>query len=166
MQNQELGRAITITEVEEAVNLDLGWRAEAQAQASVLIRGGVLADLPSFGKTVTTIALIQSEFEQHAPDALLRENQQFRAVLPGRIDTPATLIVCPAHITLQWQTELKKFLGAARLGVYNILLIESFSQLQDLSISAVRESRVIIVSWSVFAQGRVHFTPSAFHYNA
>jgi hypothetical protein len=64
---------------------------------------------------------------------------------------------------LQWQTELKKFLGAARYEAYNVLLIESFSQLQDLSINAVRESRVIIVSWSVFAEEEyishlAHFT--------
>ena len=152
MAAQELGRIITITEAEEAVRLDIGWRAEARAQASVSIRGGVLADLPSFGKTVTTIALIQSEFEQSTPNALLQCNKGLTEDQPSLIGSAATLIVCPPHIALQWQLELEKFLGSELYSDYNVLLIKNFAQLRCLSIEEVRDSRVIILSWSVFAE--------------
>ncbi|KAJ4375110.1 hypothetical protein N0V83_002194 [Neocucurbitaria cava] len=152
MTAQEQGRDITIKEVEEAVQPDLGWRVEARAQTSVSIRGGVLADLPSFGKTVTTIALIQSEFEQYAPKALLRQNEVYTQKLPTLIDSAATLIVCPPHIALQWQFELKKFLGVETYNNYNVILVETFAQLQCLTIDELRESRVIILSWNVFAE--------------
>jgi hypothetical protein len=49
MKRQEQGKTITITEVEEAVGLELEWRVEVRAQVDLTVRGGVLADLPSFG---------------------------------------------------------------------------------------------------------------------
>lgn len=74
MITQELGKRITIAETEEAVYSGLGWRLEARAELERYVRGGVLADQPSFGKTVTTIALIQNEFETNAPEALLQKS--------------------------------------------------------------------------------------------
>jgi SNF2 family DNA or RNA helicase len=152
MKAQELGRSITITEVEEAVHVDLGWRAEARAQTDVSIRGGVLADLPSFGKTVTCIALIQNEFDQDGPEVLLRNIQDAsKGTTEALIRSAATLVVCPPHIALQWQTELLKFLGE-EYEMYNVLVLQSFAQLQELSISDVQDSRVVVISWSVFAE--------------
>jgi len=101
MKKQELGKEVTITEVEEAMEPKLGWRAEARAQTKIMVRGGVLADLPSFGKTVTTIALIQHEFEQNVRDAIVGNNQSLNTVSPTRIEIAAPLIVCPPHIALQ-----------------------------------------------------------------
>lgn len=152
MVAQELGKSITVAEVEEAVHSGLGWRVEACAQATLTIRGGVLADLPSFGKTVTTIALIQREFEQYVPDALLAQNETMSEKLPALINSAATLIVCPPHIALQWQTEIKKFLGIDTYNLYNIILVESFSQLRQLTIEKLQNSRIIIFSWTVFAE--------------
>lgn len=151
MKSQELGKSLTITEVEEAVDARLGWRAEAQAQLDVNVRGGVLADLPSFGKTVTTIALIQSEFEQHTPEEILDENSALITGLPGRIDVAATLIVCPRHIAEQWRTEFKSFLGERKYEVYEIKVIMNFADLQRLTIDDVKNSRVIIMSWKVLS---------------
>ncbi|KAH7390665.1 hypothetical protein BKA66DRAFT_580830 [Pyrenochaeta sp. MPI-SDFR-AT-0127] len=152
MASQEQGRSITVTEVEEAVQSDLGWRAEARAQAVLTVRGGVLADLPSFGKTVTTIALVQSEFEQSSPDALLHHNKALCEKLPALIDSAATLIVCPPHIALQWQAELKKFLGTETFSLYGTILIENYAQLRRLTLEKMRDSRIIILSWTVFAE--------------
>jgi hypothetical protein len=53
---------------------------------------------------------------------------------------------------LQWDTELQFFLGSEQYEAYNVLLIQSFGQLQELSMEDVQNSRVIIVSWSVFAE--------------
>lgn len=150
MKSQELGRSITVTEVEEAIDRNLGWRAEARAQSTLKICGGVLADHPSFGKTVTTIALIQSEFEENIHPSQLSQNQRIQS--PSLLASSATLIVCPPHIVFQWKAELLKFLGEDKYGLYNILIIENFSQLQRLTIDDICNSRVIVVSWTLFAE--------------
>jgi hypothetical protein len=151
MKAQELGRSISITEVEEAIHLGLGWRAEARAQIEISVRGGVLADLPSFGKTVTCIALIQSEFDQCAPNVLLRNIQKATKGTESLIHSAATLVVCPPHIAIQWQTELLKFLRN-QYEKYNVLVVQTFAELQKLRIEDVQKSRVVVISWSVFAE--------------
>jgi hypothetical protein len=165
MKDQEAGKELTVTEVEEAIHTGLGWRAEARAQTILPVRGGVLADLPSFGKTVTTIALIQSEFDEHPPDVLLKENQRLNdeAQTAALLDTAATLVVCPGHIALQWRTELEKFLGKTQYDKYNVIVVQTFAELQKLSIDEVLNSRVVVVSWHVFAEEEyishlAHFT--------
>ena len=99
------------TETEEEIHSSLNWRVEARARTSVTIWGDVLADAPSFGKTVTTIAFIQSDFEGHTPDALLGCNKSLTEDSPAFTDVAGTLIVCPPHMVIQWQEELKSFLG-------------------------------------------------------
>lgn len=151
MRAQETGTSMTITEVEEAVHPGLGWRAEAHAQTSVKVRGGVLADLPSFGKTVTTIALIQSEFEEYLPEDLLVQNQRMAGGLPPLIDTAATLIVCPPHIAIQWQTELELFLGEDQYAEFDVRIVKDFAELRSLTTDDLQHSKVVVVSWTVFA---------------
>lgn len=75
MKQQESGQQFMLNEIEEAIHSGLGWRIEAKAEAPATICGGVLADLPSFGKTVTTIALISDELEQIMSEALLKQNR-------------------------------------------------------------------------------------------
>jgi hypothetical protein len=60
MQQQELGRSFTIEEAEEAIVPALGWRAEVRAETEIKVRGGICADHPGFGKTITSLALIHS----------------------------------------------------------------------------------------------------------
>lgn len=38
----------------------LGWRAEVRAETEINVHGGVCADHPGFGKTITSLALIHS----------------------------------------------------------------------------------------------------------
>lgn len=151
MRDQEAGKELKLTEVEEAVHPSLGWRAEARACTSVEIRGGVLADLPSFGKTVTTIALIQSEYEQLSPKAIIKQNRVAAKASPQLIDTAATLIVCPPHIAMQWQTELQLFLGDRQYKSFDVRVVRDFGELQKLALEDVRQSRVIVVSWNVLS---------------
>jgi hypothetical protein len=132
MRAQEKGKQFSITEVEEIVEPKLGSRAEARAQEEVEIRGGVLADLPSFGKTVTTISLIQAEFEETRPSDLIDQISTLTSALPTLEVLAATLIVCPPHITTQWQTELKKFLGDERFEEYEVLLVQDYAELKSL----------------------------------
>ncbi|KAF1350289.1 hypothetical protein EJ07DRAFT_169239 [Lizonia empirigonia] len=139
MRDQETGIPLTITEVEEAVHSGLGWRAEGLAQTSVKIRGGVLADLPSFGKT------------EFLPETLLQQNQDVAGAMPPLIDTAATLIVCPPHIAIQWQTELELFLGEEQYEEFDVWIIKDFTELRSLTINNLKSSRVVVVSWTVFA---------------
>ncbi|KAF3050916.1 hypothetical protein E8E11_006202 [Didymella keratinophila] len=151
MHDQEAGLSLMVTETEEAVHEGLGWRAEARAEITVQVRGGVLADLPSFGKTVTTIALIQSEFEELSPEAIIEDNHSTAKQLPQLIDTAATLIVCPPHIVMRWQTELELFLGDEQVEEYNVRVVRDFAELKRLNIDDIKQSRVTLVSWTVLA---------------
>lgn len=152
MRAQEAGVPLTVTEVEEAVHPGLGWRAEACAQTTIELRGGVLADLPSFGKTVTTIALIQSEFEALSPgESILDQNQKATKYLPQLIETAATLIVCPPHIALQWRTELQLFLGDEQYEKFGVCVIRDFKELKCLTIDDLKQSRVVVVAWNILS---------------
>ncbi|KAF2747169.1 hypothetical protein M011DRAFT_494638 [Sporormia fimetaria CBS 119925] len=149
MRKQETGIKVTVTEVEEAIHAELGWRAEARAQAEVTIRGGILADLPSFGKTVTTIGLIESEFAENKAETLVKTNAQSNP--GGLVDVAATLIVCPSHLVKQWSDEFLLFLGKQKYNDYGIRAISKLSQLSNLTIKDIQVSRVIIVSWTLLA---------------
>ena len=111
----------------------------------------MLADHPSFGKTVTSIGLIQSEFEQCTMDTLIQRNRSVAAEQPQLLNSAATLIVSPPHITSQWSTELENFLESQKYEGYNVLVIENYSQLKGLKIEDLVRSKVIIVSWTLFA---------------
>jgi SNF2 family DNA or RNA helicase len=117
-----------------------------------IVRGGVLADQPSFGKTVASIGLIQSKLHQVTPEELIKRNQPLAAKQPRRLDSAATLVVCPPHITHQWSTELQEFLGSEEFDNYNVLIIENYSQLKSLTIEDFLQSRIIIVSWTLFSE--------------
>jgi site-specific DNA-cytosine methylase len=151
MRTQEHGKTLQVVEIEEETNAELGWRAQARAQVEIIVRGGVLADLPSFGKTVTTIGLIQSEFEENGPATIIKNNTRSCKQQSNLIEVAATLIVCPKHITKQWRDELESFLGDRQFEEYNTLVIENYQQLGKLSIADMCKARVIIVSWQLVA---------------
>lgn len=151
MRKQERGQDIVVSEVEEATHPDLNWRAEARVEKTLTVRGGVLADLPSFGKTVTTIALIQDELYATRPYDDL-ETKRLGVESSDLLECPATLIVCPPHIVLQWQSELKKFLGDAPCTKPCVTVIDSFDELQNFSIADILRSGIIIVSWILFSE--------------
>ncbi|RYN62998.1 hypothetical protein AA0118_g5149 [Alternaria tenuissima] len=117
-----------------------------------IVRGGVLADQPLFGKTVASIGLIQSKLHQVTPEELIKRNQPLAAKQPRRLDSAATLVVCPPHITHQWSTELQEFLGSEEFDNYNVLIIENYSQLKSLTIEDFLQSRIVIVSWTLFSE--------------
>ncbi|KAH7118782.1 hypothetical protein B0J11DRAFT_75237 [Dendryphion nanum] len=145
MRNQERGVPLTITEIEEEIH-PIGWRVEARADATVSMRGGILADLPSFGKTITTIALIHDEFKTQSQEAILENNGKHAPPnLPALFETTATLVICPPTLVKQWPTELRDFLGD-----YNVLIVERVVDLQKLTIEDVQKAQVIVVSWKVF----------------
>lgn len=151
MKAQEIGVPFTIAEVEEAVHTELGWRVEAKAEKTLNVRGGVLADLPSFGKTVTTIALIESEFQSTTPATLVRQNANMDKDNTSLINTAATLIICPPHLAKQWKEEFVSCLGKSASDSYKIILLEKYSDLCSRKVKDFKDTRVVIVSWALFA---------------
>jgi len=79
-------------------------------------KGGILADGRGVGKTIEIIGLILiqliTQVNCKSEDSTL-------------IETNATLIICPPHLELQWQEEIKKF--APRLNVVNFTMVSQFN---------------------------------------
>jgi len=62
-------------------------------------KGGILADEMGLGKTITSIALIISN---PSPNNLPNINMN------NKINSKATLIICPSHLAKQWEREIKR----------------------------------------------------------
>ncbi|KAI9846132.1 MAG: hypothetical protein M1838_001391 [Thelocarpon superellum] len=125
-------------EVEEALQPQLGWRAEARATTAITVRGGVLADQVGYGKTATTLGLIDLRFQEER-DKPLEE-------IDGKIWIRATLIIVPATLVDQWANEVKKFLGST----YRVLIIKIQKDLARLSVRDFQQAHIIITTWPIF----------------
>jgi hypothetical protein len=126
-------------EIEEATIPQIGWRAEGRARKPIYVRGGVLADQVGYGKTVTTLALIDTQRSQ--------DREIAKIPVEGSISIKATLILVPSQLPDQWHSETKKFLHKNR--DYNVLIIKSMKNLQKLTINDFQGADIIIVSWSL-----------------
>ncbi|XP_059483687.1 transcription termination factor 2-like [Neocloeon triangulifer] len=72
------------------------WREEKHP------RGGILADDMGLGKTLSMIALILRSKE------LRRDNEENIVASPGGLKKGKTLVVCPASVLKQWESEIVK----------------------------------------------------------
>jgi hypothetical protein len=126
-------------EVEEASIPQIGWRAEGRARKPILVRGGVLADQVGYGKTVTTLALIDTQRS--------RDREAAKLPVKGRISLQATLILVPPQLPDQWDREIKKFLEKNR--AYTVLIIKHIATLQKMTIAEFKRADIIILSWKV-----------------
>lgn len=125
-------------EIEEACVRSAGWRAEARVQRPSTGRGGILADDIGYGKTITTLALIDRQMPiARASSKTPRENS---------IPLKATLIIVPAHLFKQWKRQIYKFLG----GKYAIVKIASTAQLRKLAIKNFKNAHIVLVSGALF----------------
>ncbi|KAF2835614.1 hypothetical protein M501DRAFT_941321 [Patellaria atrata CBS 101060] len=146
MRQRESGNdAFLVEAVEEAVLPQLGWRAEARAQATIHVKGGVLADEVSYGKTVTILALMQAENDERSASSIRDSSRQLR-LDTGLIHLPATLIVCPPDMVNQWPGEISKFLGYSSP---EVLVIRTTADLKKLSINDFLQARIVVASWNV-----------------
>lgn len=154
MRSQESGqgREILLEEAEEASLPHLGWRAEARAQARVNVRGGILADHPGFGKTVTSLALIHAEFDEKTPSQIV-QNMHESIHNPGDAapqKIPATLILCPPHLIEQWEGEIEKFLGK-EYATHTIVFRKTTDLLNHPDIFKFEEARIVLASQDILS---------------
>jgi hypothetical protein len=126
-----------LSEVEEVSIPQLGWRLEGRAHLNIDVRGGVLADEVGFGKTATTLGLIDSH--RH------RDNSNGPKELCGFIGLKATLIVVPPQLADQWAGEIKKFLA----NNYVFSVYKTVQQLEKATIADFLKADIIIVSWKL-----------------
>lgn len=68
--------------------------------------GGILADEMGLGKTITSIALICKNQKVIQPNLNLSDISI--NISNKKICSKATLIICPSHLTKQWELEVKK----------------------------------------------------------
>ena len=70
---------------------------------NIQTKGGILADEMGLGKTITTLSLITSNPSTNVLKMGYSSNDEF-----WKIHSKATLILCPSHITKQWEDEAKR----------------------------------------------------------
>jgi site-specific DNA-cytosine methylase len=152
MLAQERGIGFVIKEVAEALLPYLGWRLEALASSEVHVKGGILADHAGFGKTITSLALIHTEWlREKSADKIVANmadlpSKQYQ-ILPQKI--AATLVVCPSNLVHQWAGEIQKHLPS----VYSktLLQIPNMGALRKCTVAQFRAARIIVVSNSIFS---------------
>lgn len=123
-------------EVEEAVMGPLGWRLQARAVCPRLARGGVLADKVGYGKTITTLALIDTQ----AATATSTPVQ-------GYIELKGTLILAPNLLVNQWVQEIEEFLGED----CKVLVIKHIEDFEDATIANFQSADIILVSHDIMS---------------
>ena len=131
MINQESPNAEPFVEeeTEEMLFPPLGWRMDTRAARKRQIWGGIIADGVGYGKTITTLALIES---QKAPHPV--------AALNGRISLKATLILVTAGTLPQWHSEATRFLGRNA----TVLVFKDLSSLKKSSVAEFKAADLII----------------------
>lgn len=149
MRDQEAGegKRIVLEESEEAVLPHLGWRFEARAQTVKHVRGGICADHPGFGKTITSLALIHAEFAEKTLRKIeteLGERMQDR-VEDGFINLAATLILCPGTLFLQWLEEIQDKLSYDK----EVIAIKTAADLFKRSFADLKKAKIILVNKNV-----------------
>jgi RNA-binding protein YhbY len=147
MQQQELGRSFTLEDAEEAIVPALGWRAEVRAETDIKVRGGICADHPGFGKTITSLALIHSNLSDGTDIAVdLRTRQTTEDGTSGLIATQATLIVAPNTLIEQWASEIKDKLGYNKKELVKVSVLKNLDKYKTADF---QKAKVVLVSRAV-----------------
>jgi SNF2 family DNA or RNA helicase len=83
-------------------------------QIKMKVSGGILADEMGLGKTITSLALVatnKSTYTDNFKCSRLYKTQ--------KIYSKATIIVCPSHLTKQWEKEAKAAIKDAKILIIN-----------------------------------------------
>ena len=148
MRRQELGdgREYVLEASDEERFSELGWALTMRAQTPIYVRGGIEASHPGFGKTISSLALIQAQLIQQSTDDIISELQGRTPDSRLRISA-ATLVICPRTLVDQWQEEAQEKLGLK--GGAEIFTIKSAADLDKKSLDDFSRAKLIIVSTSV-----------------
>ncbi|GAB7324538.1 hypothetical protein MBLNU13_g08443t2 [Cladosporium sp. NU13] len=145
MQQQELGQPFTVEEAEEAIVPALGWRVEVRAEVDISVRGGICADHPGFGKTITSLALIHSQLMSGRDIVADISTRQTSDGTRGLIPTKGTLVVAPNTLIRQWASEIKDKLGYTQ----GVVIVSTPKDLDKFSIADFEKANIILVNRTV-----------------
>ena len=107
----------------------------------VRVRGGVLADEVGYGKTATTLALINSSAK-----SVKTQPKPPQEDLEGKTYCRGMLVIVPPRLTRQWASEVKKFTG----DYFVIVVLLTASAINSLSIKDVIDADIIFVTSNLF----------------
>ena len=147
MLQQETGKAHMIEQAEEATMPSLRWRAEARACETVSVRGGIQASHPGFGKTICSLALVRSDFQNNDDAGVISSMEPPTSRHVGCIPLSATLIIAPKHLVKQWHKEVTKVLGKSF--ALRTIAIQAATDLHKYEIAQFEKARIIIVNQDV-----------------
>ena len=148
--------------VDKIVNFDpiKGIMTDEKLIFKVKSNGGILADEMGLGKTITVLSLVCTNLSNYT-----------ELYKPSRIDnfnkiySKATVVVCPSHLTKQWEKEAKKCNSNLK-----ILVINTKKDHDKLLFNAFMENDIIITSHQFLMNFKYyptlhygHITPS--YYN-
>ena len=125
--------------------------------------GGILADEMGLGKTISSIALIAS----HPAPVDMPDMSPSKLGDINKISSRATLVVCPSHLTKQWENEIIKCYP-----YFKIKTILTKTDYNGLTFRDFIESDIIITSHSFIMNFKfyptLHYqycTPASYNFN-
>eukprot|EP00929_Paragymnodinium_shiwhaense_P033402 TRINITY_DN18348_c0_g4_i2.p1 TRINITY_DN18348_c0_g4~~TRINITY_DN18348_c0_g4_i2.p1 ORF type:complete len:1172 (+),score=307.38 TRINITY_DN18348_c0_g4_i2:77-3592(+) len=135
------------------------WNAaclDMRVKASFNVRGGILADRVGYGKTATTIGLIDSTQHCEVPQVPEMDRGSF-------IPAKGTLVIVPSNLLDQWGQEISKFVWDGRRMVtlnsgwkasrtsdecpLKVIIIPTVSPLKMLMAGELADADVVLVSY-------------------
>lgn len=137
-------------EVEEAYLPTLGWLAETMAKFPSHARGGILADEVGYGKTVTTLALIEAPMKKASGIS--------KKTFGEGIAIKATLILVSKTLMAQWESQIVKFLGKD----YPVVKIKNVSDLGRVDVRQFQAAYIVLLNWQTLTSPAYHKRLGAF----
>jgi site-specific DNA-cytosine methylase len=147
-QEEGVGTLFVVKEVEEALLLHLGWRLESEASTEVHVKGGILADHAGFGKTVTSLALIHSEFKARGGIKGILKEMHASSNDDRRVDIAATLVICPSNLVEQWANEVRRLLAYDEK---DLVVIQKIDQLKEMNNEVFKQAKIIILDKTILS---------------
>ena len=98
-------------------------QTDTQLKFNIKTTGGVLSDEMGLGKTISSIALIT---ENPAPNNLPNITMS-KITNNNKINSNATVILCPSHLAKQWESEIRKC--NAKLKILTIITKNNYNDL-------------------------------------
>lgn len=117
---------------------DAPWRLELRCRELYTVRGGILGDAIGYGKTATTIGLIDSRQRSKDPSIPLTMEPYF-------FKSAATLILVPSNLLTQWEAEIKKFVEKETKMALRVFPIRTAAQLKALTVEQLGEAADVVI---------------------
>ncbi len=122
--------------------------------------GGILADDMGLGKTLQVIAFLLSEQEERSRIQKQQEEEQGqKGSLPESIHTNFALIVCPASLVYNWESEIRRFAPS----LHGVVLTGTAKERARI-LETAQEKDILITSYDLLRRDVELYENHWFHY--